>query len=390
MNTTQSLIRPNPIGKRGAVRPMVEPPTIDRHRVEALVQLALRGLEQMYDSQKEVLFTRRFDRTDERDYHLSLRYTVMSSLGIGDAIGAGFKTSLNPNRLLESGFTQFVGEDIDHLAMALWANALLDAGLEQDIFPRLMKQVNNTTLFEGQIGRVQAWALTGLTLHAEKATGRDRQEAKEAACKIRDIAIYNRWCAESGLFRHKGGFSLLQPLFSTQIYWIYALSAFGRVFDDPEAVKVAECAADTLIRLRDPFHGWPWRYHAQTGRVAERYPVYSVHQDAMAPMALFELARASGRAVGQVNRESLSWLWRNELDIDMVDESKKVIYRAIRRAVPFNHVFENLGRSVAVSNLPSGLVNTPWFVELNATSRPYHLGWLLHAWAGRLDSVEGD
>ena len=33
---------------------------------------------------------------------------------------------------------------------------------------------------------------------------------------------------------------------------------------------------------------------ARTGTVLEEYPVYAIHQDAMAPMALFALSRAGG------------------------------------------------------------------------------------------------
>ena len=43
-----------------------------------------------------------------------------------------------------------------------------------------------------------------------------------------------------------------------------------------------------------PDGGWPWLFDAERGTVVERYEVYSVHQDAMAPMGLFELSEATG------------------------------------------------------------------------------------------------
>ena len=179
-------------------------------------------------------------------------------------------------------------------------------------------------------------------------------------------------------------------LFSTQIYWVYALAAYGRVFVDAEALRIAERCADTLIRLRDPFGGWPWRYDAARGRVTERYPVYAVHQDAMAPMALHTLGDAVGRSFARTCRESLAWLRANELGLDMVNRERAVIYRAVRRRFPFNRAAMSVGRNAARVGLRSPLAPQPWFLRLNATCRPYHLGWLLHAWSRRLDEVDAD
>ena len=55
-------------------------------------------------------------------------------------------------------------------------------------------------------------------------------------------------------------------------------------------------AADRLPRLQRPDGGWPWLFDTRSGRVVEPYEIYSVHQDAMAPMALLELTEASGEA----------------------------------------------------------------------------------------------
>ncbi len=262
-------------GRRGLAAPRSPGPRVDRNLVEGLVRLSLEGLERMHDPATETLFTRRFDRPRERCEHLSLRYTVMSSLGIHEAKMAGFATRLDPRRLLESGLARFDGEDIDHLAMALWSNAVLEAGLEGRILPRLLRSLADDRLVRGSIGRELAWALTGLTAHAAK----DPADAgvRDAARRLRDFAVRRCWCEPGGLFcSHggEGGFDRHQALFSTQIYWVHALAFHGRVFGDAESVRIAGRCADTLIGLRDPFGGWPWRFDARTGRVTERFPVY--------------------------------------------------------------------------------------------------------------------
>ena len=360
---------------------------VHRGRVEGLVRLALDGLARMYDPAREVFFTRRFDRPVERDDHLSLRYTVICSLGIHDAIDGGFETALDPGRLLESGFAQFQGDDIDHLAMALWSDAAQGGGLHRRILPRLLPQLDDSRFLERSIGRVLAWALIGLMRH-EEAGGGDaavRRRADALLCFARE----RLWCEAGGLFRHRAAgseFSRAQTLFSTQIYWVYAFALYGRMRGDREAVRIAGRCADRLHALRDPFGGFAWHYNALSGKVVERFPVYSVHQDGMAPMALFELAAADGQEVRERNRENLSWLWSNQLGIRMVDEERQVIYRALRRRFPMNRWFKGTGRMAARVGL-HGLGDLPWFLRLNATCRPYHLGWLLHAFARRLDCV---
>lgn len=360
---------------------------LDHGRVEALVRLALEGLARMYDPGREVFLTRRFDRPEERDDHLSLRYTVMCSLGVHDALAGGFETALDPRRLLESGFAQFQGDDIDHLSMALWSNAAQGGDLHRQILPRLLPQLEDVRVLEHSIGRVLAWALIGLVRH-EEAGGGDAAVARQTD-ELFGFARERLWCEAGGLFRNQAAgssFSRAQTLFSTQIYWVYALALYGRVRGDREAVRIAGRCAGRLHALRDRFGGFAWRYNALTGTVIERFPVYAVHQDGMAPMALFELAAADGRDVNARNRENLSWLWNNQLGIQMVDEERRVIYRAIRRRVPFDRSFKAAGRLAARVGLP-GPGELPWFLQLDATCRPYHLGWLLHAFARRLDCV---
>lgn len=368
-----------PLGRRGAPAPSTPPVAIDRARVEGLIRLSLAGLEAMYDPAREALFSVTYEdgRRQSVD-HLGIRYTVMSCLGIHEAKVAGFATTLDAGTLLKSGLARHPTPNIDHLAMALWADVTVDAGVGASVLPKLLKSLEKD--LDGVVGRELAWALTGLALHSTRDSD---VKVRAAAKRLRDLAIEVCWKEGGGLFDHfVGGNRWLRPqaLFSTQIYWVYALATYGRIFNDSEAIRIATRCADTLIALRDPFHGWCWRYHAPSGRVTERYPVYSVHQDAMAPMALNVLGDANGRDYREINRESLGWLWRNELGENMVDEQEQVIWRAIRRVYPLNRAAYGLGWATSWAGLDSPVADRPWALRVNRTCRPYHLGWLLHAW----------
>ena len=104
-------------------------------------------------------------------------------------------------------------------------------------------------------------------------------------------------------------------------------------------------------------------------------------------MALHALQDASGETFGQVNRESMGWLERNELGISMVNDDEQVVYRAIRRQFPFNRFAYRTGWTTAFFGVSSPLRHAPLGLRLNGTCRPYHLGWVLHAWCGREDRI---
>jgi hypothetical protein len=172
--------------------------------------------------------------------------------------------------------------------------------------------------------------------------------------------------------------------FATQAYGLLALATAAKLGLDATAAPTAAAIGEALIRLQLPDGGWAWVYDAEQGRVVERYELYSVHQHAMAPMALLELAEATGdeRPV-RAALNGLGWIHgRNELGRDMVDREQAIVYRSIRRKLPWARLFlyANTGAAYAVGRAVLGQGRR---VELNASCRPYELGWLLEAWCGR-------
>ena len=163
-----------------------------------------------------------------------------------------------------------------------------------------------------------------------------------------------------------------------------ALSTAAREGLDDRARTGARRAADRLLELQLADGGWPWLYDADRGLVVEPYEVFLVHQHGMAPMALLELAEVSGDSrYAAAARHGLAWLHgRNDLGIEMADAGAVMIYRSIRRRPPWNRiaVAANLACSAAGLRPP---LRTGRRLELNAVCRPYELGWLVEAWAGR-------
>lgn len=367
-------------GQTGKSSASIGDMVVSQQSVLALIKLSLDGLNRMMDPKSGLLLTRNLEQTQEvRTDWLSVRYMVMTAAGLGAAERAGFSGGPDAKTTLRRGCEGDAPDCLDHWGMALWANAELSAGLQGDILPKLLNHLNGRTTLTNAVGRELAWALTGLALEME---ARPNDHVAEAAHRLVKFGMDRCYSARGGLFRHRAEGSRLTSryaLFSTQIYWVKALAEAGRIFHWGSAVEVATRVADRLIHERDPFGGWPWRYDSETGQAFERYPVYSVHQDGMAPMALYALQRVNGRDYRRVVTESLSWLWRNELSADMVDHEHAVIFRAIRRKFPFNRIMTGFNGAMAGIVKRPPLSMAPLFLRVNRTCRPYHLGWLLYA-----------
>ncbi|HWS44463.1 MAG TPA: hypothetical protein VN636_01255, partial [Acidimicrobiia bacterium] len=174
------------------------------------------------------------------------------------------------------------------------------------------------------------------------------------------------------------------PNFATEIYAVLALATVAKLGLDGDARALAVDAADELLRLQLADGGWPWLFDARRGIIVERYEVYTVHQDAMAPMALLDLTDATGdpryRAAAIAG---LEWSrGHNELGVDLLDAANHFAHRSIRRRGPWNRV------ALAANTAGSATIGRPLrasgrALEVNRTCRPYHLGWMLEAWAGR-------
>jgi hypothetical protein len=230
-------------------------------------------------------------------------------------------------------------------------------------------------------GMELAWIVIGLALQREAGLpGQDPALFAEA---------YEHLLARqepSGLFGHYGGGPRRRfPNFATEIYSVLALATVARVdsMRRGEAIARAARASERLIELQLADGGWPWLFDARRGTVVERYEVYAVHQDAMAPMALLELTQVSGDpGFADAAVRGLGWLrGGNELGVDMLDEDEGLLYRSIRRRRPVDRLAIYGG--TAASLVAGVTVPRGGPLEVYRTDRPYHLGWVLEAWCGR-------
>ena len=223
-----------------------------------------------------------------------------------------------------------------------------------------------------------AWVVTALVAARPLADVEEHLAAARTRLLAARSAVYPHVTSgpQSWYRAHVGSFA-------DQIYPVQALARLHNSADDPEALAAAESVAAAVCRAQGAAGQWWWHYDSRTGRAVEGYPVYSVHQHAMAPMALLDLADAGGHRYLDAVCRGLRWLAdRPETSEDLVLDEPPVTWRKVARgdrrkavrAVRAAATRLRPGMRLAVLDrlFPPGPVDHE--------CRPYELGWLLLAW----------
>jgi len=225
-----------------------------------------------------------------------------------------------------------------------------------------------------------AWFLAGVS-HASAACPEKLSDLRNLADKTYHLLEKNQ--GKSGFFGHLSTSKSLAGFlrgrigsFADQIYPIYALSKYASAFQLEAPSKLALDCAKAICEAQGELGQWWWLYNSQSGRVSSQYPVYSVHQQGMAPMGLIAAEEATGHSFQEPIYKGLRWITgANELGEDMRDMSQNLIWRCIYPQQNYSK-YLNIIRSLV--RLPSG---TPSAADLKILyeDRPYELGWLLFA-----------
>ncbi len=346
-----------------------------------LIDVAVHGLRPMYDPEKKRFCYRmrlendRFIREGD-----SYRYTLITLLGLSklhlfcnrDPFGVNDLVSA---QIENSKYIEYVGD----AGLLIWLTSLT----LQDRIAEVIHRIEPVSLLnrfrDGRTSKTTelSWLLTGLSyakIEARVPMAIVDQLALETYDKIK------RNYGGKGIFRHEGTRTLTGKIrghigtFADQVYPIYALSVYSRVYGDEEASNMAKACADAICCNQGDMGQWWWYYNADTGTVAGYHPVYSVHQDGMGPMALYAVQDVTRIYYTKSIMKGLDWLYgENELQRSMVSKRHNLIMRCVwagmskrnedllRAILHFNPILRNRGLNVL------------------RECRPYHLGWLLYA-----------
>jgi hypothetical protein len=284
------------------------------------------------------------------------------------------------------------------LGVAVWASSLAGDNRGESVARMLGKALESCNWSSMELGL----GLSGLVA-AFDAYPSVRDSCRRWA-DATAAALLERFTPGTNLFRgnrRTTARNLTDPFltsFASQVYPTHGLARYARTMSDRPPDELSRVARK-LAASQGRFGQWWWLYSTRSGRVLEGYPVYSVHQDGMAIMALAPVDELGLSVDREALYRGLGWVvGENELRVSLVRDDPPFIARCIQRVGSDADGFGGISRSnrlriAARSLLPvrrgDAIGAHPSSLEVLEECRPYHLGWLLYA-ASLIDRLGGD
>lgn len=361
--------------------------SVGERSTSELCDLAATGLVAMLDPDKQI-FCDIYNRTDKGMIRerLSPRYTMMTLLGLHRYELSGRRSPVPIAPILDAllhdtGWIRSAGD----LGLLLWTCAELVPGRLPEVYEAVGAQGALARFSDGQQGRTMevAWYLTGIA-GCYLAGHSDLPGLSEQAKTASQILEGN--CGNSGIYGHLSrSRSLAGSLrgrigsFADQVYPTIAFARLSQALQDDKSRRMALRTAEKMCELQAPLGEWCWHYDSVSGKVVSRYPVYSVHQHAMAPMMLFAASEATGCDFTEAIYKGLAWIsGNNELKQDFVEPSLGLVWRCIY----LDSVDAYTDAALRFLRFRNGTADSR-YLKVRYECRPYELGWLLYAFAGK-------
>jgi len=353
--------------------------------VAELRALSMSGLPMMFDPGRGLFsFTVRREDGTLRRAGMSRRYTAITLLGLAGEhpeqvaqVLAGGRVDTIARQLVQTAGPR---DSLGDLALIAWAARA--AGCTADA---VWARIDLLDPIGAPVPTVElAWTLSAAAADPRMARSRLAAEIARRLC--------DSFSDRGRLFPHDLG----QPpsprrahvsCFADLVYPVLALAQYGARIGDDRAIACALEGAKTMCRHQGPDGQWWWHYDYRTGEVVERYPVYAVHQDSMAPMALFAAAEAADTSFDGAVARGLRWLASApELSGgSLIDRPAGLIWRKVARREPAKlsrYIQSGASRLSPHLRAPGLDVFFPP-QAIDYEDRPYHLGWVLYAWPAK-------
>ena len=322
---------------------------------------------------------------------VSRRYTAITLIGLAAEEPAAAREVLGGRSVADAAdaLARSAGapDSIGDLALIAWASSL--AGADTNAIWRLIEERQPEAQSYPTVE--VAWALSAAVADERL---RDARLRDALASRLRSAM------SSHGIFPHALGLGTANgpdatgsksqrshvSCFADLVYPVLALSQHATLTGDPASTACAVKGAAAMCRLQGAEGQWWWHFDYRTGRVLERYPVYAVHQDSMAPMALFAASRAGGRSYDSEIAKGLRWLASApELGgASLVDRSAGIVWRKVARREPgklSRYVQAGASRLSPALRAPGlDVLFPPRAIDYE--DRAYHLGWVLYTWPG--------
>ncbi|MDD5546105.1 MAG: hypothetical protein PHO67_02945 [Candidatus Omnitrophica bacterium] len=359
--------------------------------IACLLSIAANGLEAYYDPQTSLFsfIVTDLGRSPEKA-NLLLTHSLISLLGISnykESVHIDFSES--KNRVYEQVAMK---SGLRESALLLWLLAKENDPRSDIIFGKICALPSNV-IINAETMEV-AWLLTSLVFYAHQKRSEKTGKTMDAVSQH----LKKRFNCDTCLFYHRPRNSFFSSFdirydianFADQIYSIYAFALYYGLKRDGESLQISEQCADKICSLQGKQGQWWWHYNVPRGTVIQKYPVYSVHQDSMAPFALMELNKVSQKDYSSSISLGLQWLFsENELNVKLANEEKNYVRRGIQRKrflAKLINVRTLVFKFMKIDCL-SGYFDQPKYLCRMNWEYSYHLGWILYAYSPQTENL---
>ena len=374
--------------KAPSIRERIDPRVnrVSQPDIPALNSLALGSLLLLFD-EKEKLFCRRVTLTEAglRHEKTSAKLTAIALLGLQRLAASGAAHSLDISSIQDAVWKDRSWvKGIGDLGLLTWFTATCLPDRLGSLFDEYDFGKAIITYSDGREAQTTslAWFLAGIA-HAQLACPSKTLDLTDVAVETYHLLQDNQ--SEGGIFGHAASPKFLQQTFRNrfgtfgdQIYAIYALTTFARVFQIEEPLGSALSCANSIRALQGKMGQWWFLYDKRACRVVNRYPVYSLHQDGTAPVGLLALGETTGQSFHEPIYRGLSWIaGANELGDDLRNLDRGLIWDSIGPRRRITNYWEAALSFMNISREPQAER-----LRIRYEARPDHFGWLLYAFGG--------
>lgn len=358
---------------------------MDDKLIPKLRKMAISGLGRMFVPEENLfIYCIRKNKSGINPEEISLRYTAITLIGLANEKKETIEPILGKDGL-ERVLNKMKGkmestQNLGDVALSFWA-AHVHGFKEMSVFRDRFIQLDPVNRKYSTVEL--SWALDASCLDTE-ISGSDYPVRLAERLMI-------SMNGKTGIFPHVVGGNQRSlrshvSCFADAVYPIHALSSYYRLSGEKGALEAASKCAEKICEMQGKDGQWWWHYDYRTGDVIEGYPVYSVHQDSMAPMCLIALKEAGGPDfMGNINK-GLDWLeYSPEINGSLIDKKADLIWRKVARREP--NKFTRYAQTIASRINPKlrmpgmDILFPPTTIDYE--NRPYHLGWILYAWGAK-------
>lgn len=335
----------------------------------------------------------------------SVRYSLIACLGLTSAFPAKGVEHDSPWKMAQARFSQLLHDEPQEFSLGdLGLLLSLSSRTGGQWTGRALDLLSNRWERENEYldSMALSWLLMGLVESCAGLSTRSCRSLLEEAL----TSLLGCYSPASHLFAfarfHRVSFYLHRPYrhvlgsFASQVYPLLALSAYVKIFSDHSLKGVLKECADRVCDLQGPEGEWWWIYDVRDSSVFQHFPVYSVHQDGMAPMALLATMEVlDNQKYADPVARGLRYLFEyNEprSGQHFINREQDLIWRALMRDLPgedpadlpfgLSHIEFARMTSVGWRSLLIRRRELPnhGFHFLKET-RPYCPGWILFAYS---------